>query len=40
MLRRLVERGLISLPGLSQRKSRGGIPDYRAVVVTFVTDWA
>jgi hypothetical protein len=35
----IVERGMISLRGLSRGKSRGGITDYRAVV-TFVTDWA
>ena len=35
-----VGRGLISLPGLSQRKSRGEMTDDYAVGVTFFTDWA
>ena len=39
-LGRVVERGLISLPGLSQRQSRGGMTDNYAVAVAFFTDWA
>jgi len=40
MLGLLVERGMISLPGLSQWQRRGGITDDYAMVVTFFTDWA
>jgi hypothetical protein len=40
MLGLLVEKGVISLPGLSQRKSKGEMTDDYAAVVALVTDWA